>query len=303
MPSSSLLLLLAAVSLLAFQPSGVHANLSARIQQLVFTILTTDNEKEEAAAKAEADRIYQERGLPSIQAVGDEAAYQFAVMRCSTGSPEAQQQALLQAREGARLHQIPADAAAYCAAHRNEERAKARAKEQAPSHPGLRDQLEQLYQADQAVRQKSGFDAEKMAQTDNAHTEELEAVFSQYGVPTYRMVGPEAASAFVTMMQHQPAEFRRKVLPRLEAAVRAGQAAPSAYAMMFDRLRTDAGRKQRYGENLVCDRDHPQLHVAPIEDERHVNQRRAEVGLLRLDLYARLVVQFSPNLCAQKEAK
>ena len=111
------------------------------------------------------------------------------------------------------------------------------------------------------------------------------------------MVGPQAASDFVTMIQHQSPEFRRKVLPKLKANVDAGQADPGSYAMVLDRSQTDAGKKQMYGENLTCDNEHPELHIGPIEDEDHVNQRRAAIGLIRLELYAQLVVAMSPNIC------
>jgi len=67
---------------------------------------------------------------------------------------------------------------------------------------------------------------------------------------------------------------------------------------VFDRSQTDAGKKQLYGENLTCDSEHPKLHTGPIEDERNVNQRRAAIGLMRLELYAQLVVGMSPNACA-----
>jgi len=41
-----------------------------------------------------------------------------------------------------------------------------------------------------------------------------------------------------------------------------------------------------YGENLICDSEHPKLAHAPIEDELKVNERRAAIGLMRLELYA-----------------
>ena len=62
------------------------------------------------------------------------------------------------------------------------------------------------------------------------------------------------------------------------ANVDVGQAAPGSYAMMLDRSQTGVGKKQVYGENLACDSKHPKLHTGPIEDEDHVNQRRAAIG-------------------------
>jgi hypothetical protein len=284
-------------SLVLFQVQGGDAVLAARIPQLLHVALSTDDDKQQKALEAEAKEIFRKRGLPSIAAVGEEAAYKFVLLTCSPGPAEFQKQVLRRAREGAERHEIPADAASYCEAHVRQENAKTKAKKHAPANTALREQIEHLFKTDQAVREKNEFDLEKMAQTDREHTAALEGIFVKYGVPTYRMVGPQAASDFVTMIQHQSPAFRLKVLPKLKANVEAGQADPGSYATVFDRSQTDAGKKQRYGQNLTCDAEHPKLHTGPIEDEQHVNQRRAAIGLMRLEIYAQLVVEMSPDVC------
>jgi hypothetical protein len=40
-----------------------------------------------------------------------------------------------------------------------------------------------------------------------------------------------------------------------------------------------------------------ELRVAPLDDEANVNMRRAELGLMRIELYARLVRHRSPDQC------
>jgi hypothetical protein len=296
--------LLPITSFLLFQLQSGDAVLAARIQQLLHVVLTTDDEKQEEAAEGEAKEIFTKRGLPVVAAVGDEAAYGFVLLTCSLGPTEFQNRVLRRAREGAKRHEVPVDAAIYCAAHVRQEIVKTKAKKHAPADSALREQIEQLFKTDQVVREKNGFDMEKMVQADREHAAVLEEIFVEYGVPTYRMVGPQAAADFVTMIQHQSPEFRRRVLPKLKANVDAGQADPGSYAMVFDRLLTDAGKKQMYGVNLTCDKEHPKLHTGPIEDEDHVNQRRAAIGLMRLELYAQLVVGMSPNVCpAAPEAK
>src|SRR6266481_1699365 len=111
------------------------------------------------------------------------------------------------------------------------------------------------------------------------------------------MVGVQAAASFVTMVQHQSPEFRRQVLPKLKANVEAGQADPGYYTMVYDRSSRDAGRNQLYGQNLECDGEDKALHETPIEDEEHVDIRRAQVGLMRVELYARTVIELSPSVC------
>jgi hypothetical protein len=284
-------------SLLLLQWQGGNTVLASRIQQLLHTVLTTDDEKQEAAAGAEAKEIFRKRGLPAMADVGDEAAYEFVILTCSLEPAKFQRQVLRKAEEGARRNEVPSDAVTYCAAHIRQERVKAKARKQAPQDSELREQIEQIFKADQAVRAKAGFDMQKMSQTDREHSAALEAIFVRYGLPTYRMVGPQAVADFVTMVQHQSPEFRKRVLPKLKANVDAGQADPGSYAMVFDRSQTDEGKKQVYGENLTCDSEHPKLHIGPIEDEDNVNKRRAAIGLMRLGLYVRLVVEMSPNVC------
>jgi hypothetical protein len=290
-------LLLPIISFLLFQQEGGDVLLRARIQHLLHVVLTTGDEKQEEAAEAEAKKIFTKRGLPTIAAVGDEAAYEFVLLTCSPGPTEFQTRVQRKAEEGAKNHQVPADAASYCAAHIRQESVQAEAKKQAPSNPALREQIERLFTVDQAVREKQGFDMKKMERTDREHQAALEEIFGKYGVPTYRSVGPHAAAGFVTMIQHQSPDFRGKVLPQLKANVDVGQADPGSYAMVLDRSQTDAGKKQMYGENLTCDKEHPAMHTGPIEDEDHVDRRRAAIGLMRLELYAQLVMAMSPNVC------
>ena len=116
------------------------------------------------------------------------------------------------------------------------------------------------------------------------------------------MVGVEAAKNFVVMVQHRSAEFRRVVLPKLKANVDAGQADPAEYASVYDRTQRDQGLNQLYGEQLECTTGKA-LSEAPIDDEAHVNLRRAELGLMRVELYARLVRLYSPDMCGSATAR
>src|SRR6185295_149401 len=152
---------------------------------------------------------------------------------------------------------VPPDAVLYCEARVRQEKVKARVKQHPPTHPALRDEIQRLYATDQAVRQTKDFDLAKMAQEDRAHEGPVRAIFEKHGVPTYEMVGVEAASMFVVMVQHQSPDLRRQVLPKLKANVDAGQADAGDYAMVYDRSSREAGRKQLYGQNLECDAESP----------------------------------------------
>jgi uncharacterized protein DUF6624 len=283
-------------SLLALQAQPGDPVLAARIQQLLHTVLTADGEQEEAAV-AEARQIFLKHGLPTIADVGDEAAYEFVVLTCSPGPADSQAKVLAKASRALAKRELARDAVLYCEARIRQEKAKARAERHPPTHPTLRDQIQRLYLSDQAVRQTKDFDTARMEQVDRENEGPLKDIFEKYGVPTYAMVGVEAAASFLTMVQHQSPELRRQVLPKLKANVEAGQADSGYYAMVYDRSSGDAGRKQLYGENLECSNEDPTLHATPIEDEAHVNIRRAQLGLMRVELYARMVIELSPAVC------
>ena len=272
------------VLVLLFQPA-----LTEQIRQLVHTALVTEDGSKQKAARAEAQKIFRERGLLTIAEVGDEASYGLVYLTCSP-------QVSVQAKQAALRHEVPADAAVWCEAHLRQEKMKSEADRQPPENPALRDRILAIYGPDQAVRQKAD-DMAAMFRTDAENKAVLETIFEQQGVPTYAMTGSAAASAFVVMVQHQAPEFRLKVLPKLKANVEAGQADPGSYAMVYDRAQSDVGGKQLYGENFTCDAANPKLRTGPIEDEAHVDERRAQLGLMRLSFYAQRIVGDGQAAC------
>jgi hypothetical protein len=284
-------------------PNASGTALGARIERLFHTIVTTDDPKEEAAAKAEVKQIYAARGLPAINEIGDEASYKFVALMTSEELPIALRTEILSKVEDASArHAVPPDAATYYEARLRIWKAKQLVATHSPTDPGLRDEIEQLSKADQAVRQQLGFDAQKMAETDKRDAAPLQAILDKYGVPTYDMVGEQAAADFVVMIQHQPPQFRQQVLPKLKANVDAGQADPGSYAKVYDRSQRDAGKKQLYGEQLECNAGE-KMHEAPVEDETGLNQRRAELGLIRAELYERIAAEMMPQFCPPANTK
>ncbi|HSU59333.1 MAG TPA: DUF6624 domain-containing protein [Bryobacteraceae bacterium] len=276
-------------------PPSDHA-LAHKIRTLLHIVLTTEDEKKAAVARNDVRQIFRKGGLPAIAEVGNGPAYDF-VLLASLGQPiDFQSHVLPAITEAARLNAVPPDAAVFYQARYRLEKVKKSASERAASNPGLREEIERLYRVDQAVRQQSGFNAKKMMATDKQNAAPLQSIFRKYGVPTYDMVGVQAAKDFVIMAQHQPPKFRQEILPELRANVDAGQANPDSYALVYDRSQRDQGKKQLYGTQLECNAGET-LHEAPIKDKAHVDQRRAELGLMRVDLYARLTAEMMPQFC------
>lgn len=270
--------------------------LRIRIKELLQNTFTKDD-KTSAAALAEVRQMFEKHGLPTIAEVGDELSYDFVVLASFEQPLEFEQQVLPKVREAVAQHDLAQDAATFYATRFRLEKAKELASKQPPQNPDLRDQIERLSNIDQAVRQKEGFDVKKMMETDRQNSAPVRAILDKFGVPTFTLVGPKAAGDFVTMIQHQPAQFRQEVLPKLKANVDAGQADPSYYVLVYDRSQRDLGKKQLYGSQLECKAGEA-LHEAPIEDPAHVNERRAELGIMRIELYERLTEEMNPQFCA-----
>ncbi len=302
----NLILILVSAFSLQTQSMGhraVDPGLSAKIEALFETVLTADDESKEALAISQAKNIYVEHGLLTVGEGGDLPAYEFLVLLASEKLPlEFRAQVLTKAKEAASRHDIPSDAETFYEARLRLDKIKEQAKNHPTTNPDLREEIERMFKADQAVRQQLGFDPKKMAETDRQNAAPLQAILDKYGVPTFLMVGPQAAGDFITMIQHQLARFRQQVLPQLKAHVAASQADPQSYALVYDRSHGDLGEKQLYGENLEC-KAGEKMHEAPIKDESHVNQRRAELGLIRVELYIRLVQETMSQFCAPAEPK
>jgi hypothetical protein len=270
--------------------------LAERIERLVDTFLTSNDDGKKAAVLSDARAIFEREGIPSLVKVGDAAAYGFVLINMLGQPPDFRPQFLTRVQEAATRHELPEDALVFAEARRRQTEIEERYRTQTPSHPELRDQISRLLEDDQAVRERYGFDLKRIEEVDRRTAGPLKAIFDRYGVPTYDMVGVQAAMDFVVMVQHQPPGFRLAVLPKLKANVDAGQGEPGTYAMVYDRTQRDQGKNQLYGQQLEC-ASGKALDVAPIDDAKNVNIRRGELGLMRLELYARLVRLNSPDWC------
>jgi len=272
------------------------AALAGRIDNLVETFLTSDDEAKENSSLADAKAIFEREGIPSVARVGDAAAYGFVLVNMLGQPPEFRTEFMVKLRAAAARHELPADAVTFAEARFQQGQTEERFRTRVPSDPALRDDILRLLKADQAVRQKEGFDTKKMEKTDRETAMPLKVIFERYGVPTYDMVGIDGAKGFLLMVQHQAPELRQAVLPKLKSNVDAGQGDAGTYAMVYDRTQRDGGKKQLYGEQLECSAGRS-LTEAPIDDEATVNMRRAKLGLLRMELYARMVRLHSPDIC------
>ncbi len=125
---------------------------------------------------------------------------------------------------------------------------------------------------------------------------ELESLLSQKGWPKRSEVGPEATGAAFFVLQHSNAEAQQKYISMFEKCCKENEADCQQYALMFDRMRMNQGKPQRFGTHSYLDPGKGRTdELYPLEDETKVDDWRKEIGLEPLkDFLARTGIKYIP---------
>lgn len=166
-----------------------------------------------------------------------------------------------------------------------------------PPDSVLRAELLAMGEEDQAVRAGLGPETvqdtaflRRLMRTDSVLSIRLREIIATSGWPDADRVGAEAVDAAFLIVQHSPFhDFLVEVLPLVERDVRAGVLDAQAYALMFDRIRVHDGRPQRYGTQYAVVDGTMVRH--PVEDPDQLDARRAELGLIPIADYERILAQ------------
>jgi Family of unknown function (DUF6624) len=282
------------------EPKPSNPHLAAETHKLL--VAAIKDETPSHALHARVRQIFVEYGLPSNEMVGEEAAEEYVILL--SGEPlEFVEKVLPQIKQAADAGKVSENSYIYLLAQLRQKKIREKFSG-APANPALQKEIERLIKTDQAVRPagKQNWNLKKMEATDRADGIEAHAIFNKYGLPTFAMVGPQAAQDFDTVIQHQPFAFQEQVLPQMKIDAQAGQVSSESYAMLLDRVESYSHRPQTYGENFACSPD-GKGRPSPIADAADVDRRRAELGLMPLNLYAKVLGElYMNNLCAQVAA-
>jgi len=143
----------------------------------------------------------------------------------------------------------------------------------------MRDRDQQARYADLDTPALKKIDAENLAQ--------LDAIVAAHGFPTKAAAGMKGVSAAWTIVQHNDLAAQLRYQPMLEKAMNSGDLQPALYATFYDRLMTGQKKPQLYGTQFH--EVNGELVPFPIEDEAHVEERRAKMGLQPLAEYTKLM--------------
>lgn len=166
--------------------------------------------------------------------------------------------------------------------------------------PDLRAELLAMVEKDQAVRREliaAGADRpeksllEKVMAIDEANTARVKEIVAARGWPNSAMVGSDGCHAAFIIIQHADQATQEEMLPLVEASFRAGDLSGECFALLKDRVLMKRGEPQLYGTQILSfDRwkdGRPAVH--PIADEKHVDARRAQLGMPPLADYLEMV--------------
>lgn len=165
----------------------------------------------------------------------------------------------------------------------------------------LKQQLDSIYASDQggrmkidAVEKQYGAKSEQMQalwkeieRNDHRNLLRITKLLDTHGWPTKAEVGATGTQTVFLVIQHSNPTTLAAYLPMARQATERGDLAKSAYALMQDRLLMWQGKPQIYGSQLTGDPKTGKMVFHPIEDEAHVDERRAAIGMEPLASYAK----------------
>jgi len=103
-----------------------------------------------------------------------------------------------------------------------------------------------------------------------------------------------------TVIQHSDLETQKRYLDLMTRAADAGELDWALVATTVDRIRVNEGKPQIYGTQFK--EANGEMVPEPIEDEQHVDERRAKAGLGPLAEYKEMMKQmYQPRKIEKKE--
>ncbi len=142
------------------------------------------------------------------------------------------------------------------------------------------------------IEKEFGFQSEQMKllwqeikRKDSINLVKVKQIINRFGWPGIDLVGKKGAKTIFLVIQHADSLTQVTFLPLLREAVNQKNANPQYLALLEDRVLIRQGQPQLYGSQVKRN-EKGENEFYPIWDEKHVNERRAAMGLEPLEKYA-----------------
>lgn len=177
--------------------------------------------------------------------------------------------------------------------------------------PALRRQINQLGITDQQLRYKRiQASEEERARIDDAlriadsvNRKTAKYILGKYGWPSVSEIGKDGQNNFWLLIQHADDDvlFQRAALVAM-SKLKTSERQAENYAFLYDRIQCNLNYKQLYGTQVNWTQHGEASGYRLIEDESRVDERRKQLGLLPLRIYA-LTYGFNYKEISVAEAK
>jgi len=114
----------------------------------------------------------------------------------------------------------------------------------------------------------------------------LTHIIDNYGWLGKSRVGDKANQAIWLIVQHAELNLQERYLPLLVESVQQGESEGWHLAYLQDRILMYKEQDQLYGTQSLWDDSLQKFKIYPIADIENVNQRRLELGLDSIEVYA-----------------
>ena len=176
----------------------------------------------------------------------------------------------------------------------------------------IKKELSEIYRTDQLYRKEMAKInptdikivelVNKQDSIDATNLKRVTAILDSIGYPKRSIFGDSAGLATFFVIQHASQYYQEKYLPLFEQAAKNNEIEWRTVVYMIDRVRLEKGQKQIYGTQIHPLKDPKTGYltdkavIAPIEDEKNVNERRAKVGLGTIEEEAKQFgIEYHPN--------
>jgi outer membrane protein OmpA-like peptidoglycan-associated protein len=125
----------------------------------------------------------------------------------------------------------------------------------------------------------------QLNKSDAENLNVVEELISKYGWLKRSNIGYRGEITLFLVIQHAPLPVQKKYFPLMQAAVKKEEASAINLAYLEDRILVREGRKQLYGTQLLRNEKTGKYELAPAQDEKNLNIRRAKIGLEPIEVY------------------
>lgn len=149
-------------------------------------------------------------------------------------------------------------------------------------------ELVRMAETDQAMRNRAMQGETWDSAVDSVNTERLKAIVQEHGWPTISKFGLEASQSAWLIVQHadHDVDFQSYCLELMQNE-NSDNINLTHLAYLEDRVRVNRRQPQLYGTQFFG--TGTELKPQPIEDEEHLDERRAKVGLDSFEEYKKQI--------------